>query len=183
MGPFAGIYLYISVLQFLSHPSISIAPRHAIYKVSVFNQPVCTAVYRPARYCDNSAVRRYQARHPPQCIDCACVCICCPWTAPTRVHAPHAVIVTRSHMCRSEAGAAVPPRFITASHVCTLPWLPSLSISFPLPICSLFHLISLSFIFAYPFSSVSHPRLFRSSSLIYKHQCVCIYPSGIAIVE
>ena len=110
-------------------------------------------------------------------------CICCPWTVPTRVHAPHAVIVTRSHMCRSEAGAAVPPRFITASHVCTLPWLPSLSISFPLPICSLFHLISLSFIFAYPFSSVSHPRLFRSSSLIYKHQCVCIYPSGIAIVE
>ena len=61
----------LSFLKCLSHPSISIAPRHAIYQVSVLNQPVRTDVYRTARYCDNIAVRRYQARHPPQCIDCA----------------------------------------------------------------------------------------------------------------
>ena len=67
-----------------------------------------------------------------------------------------------------------------ALHICILPCLPSPSLSFPLSTCSISRLISLSFISAYPVSRVSHLRLFRSSSLIYKHRCVCIYPSGIA---
>ena len=54
------------------------------------------------------------------------------------MHTPHAVIVASSHMCRSEAGAAVPPRFITASHACTLPCIPSPYLSLHIPICNLF---------------------------------------------
>ena len=67
-----------------------------------------------------------------------------------------------------------------ALHACILPCLPPPSPSCTLPICSLFNLISLSFISVYPLSRVSHIRLFRSPSLVYKHRCVCIYPSGIA---
>ena len=126
---------------------------------------MCTDVYRPTGIVATrrSVVIRLANHRDAQT---ACVCICCLYIALIGVHTQHAMIVASSHMCRSEAGAAVPPRFITASHACTLPCIPSPYLSFPLPICNLFRINSSFVLSVYPLSSVSHLHLFRTLSRI-----------------